>query len=168
VEARNHAGSSNRGPGRRAPDPPRSDLRGWRLVPGTPERRRVRRPFASHLHTLSSRAPIDLGIADDLAIASQVGDAGNGRTVRLRGEITREATGALEAVAALTPAPDTVVVLDLTEVSFVDLHGARRLLQLYDRLRLRGARVVLNEPSETLLRVFEVLEVEPPVEVTWR
>jgi anti-anti-sigma factor len=141
---------------------------GWRVVPGTPTRRRVRRPFAPHLRVPSSMRVVEGGDVIDLPMIAVLPESRRGRTVALEGELTRATCDALTDLLLLAPPPGTVMLIDLAPVSFVDLPGARALLSTYDTLRCRGVRVVLCEPSHTLLRLFEVMDVEPPVEVTWR
>jgi anti-anti-sigma factor len=132
-----------------------SDLsagRGWRTTPGTPSRRRVRRPYA------------------DLALIRGLSVTHDSRTAFLEGEVTGESAEDLAELAELEEleqAEGGLLLVDLSRVGFVDVRGVRALIHLRDRLAAEGTRLILQEPSDTLLRVLTVMGVEPPIEVTW-
>lgn len=63
------------------------------------------------------------------------------------------------APAAAGGAPATVV-LDLSEVAFVDSSGLRTLVQVHTSLHQRGAQLVLRRPSRPLLRLLEITSLD--------
>jgi anti-anti-sigma factor len=129
-----------------------SDLsapRGWRATPGTPPRRRVRRPYA------------------DLALTRGLSVTHDSKAAFLEGEVTGESAKDLAELEAIDRPEGGLVLVDLSRVGFVDVRGVRALVRLRDRFDAKGIRLVLQEPSDTLLRVLTVMGVDPPVEVTW-
>lgn len=81
-----------------------------------------------------------------------------GRTVvHVAGEIDIASAGTLrERVALLLSQGSTDLVVDLTEVSFMDSTGLGLLVGTLKRVRLAGGRLVLVVPSEKLLKVFRI------------
>jgi anti-anti-sigma factor len=78
--------------------------------------------------------------------------AGDPVIIRLAGELDRStcsmATSLLdEAIAVGQP----IVVLEMSEVSFIDLSGLRALVESQDRARQSGAQLVLRTPSNRVL-----------------
>jgi anti-anti-sigma factor len=78
--------------------------------------------------------------------------AGDPVIVRLVGELDRStclmATSLLaEAIAIGKP----IVVLELSEVSFIDLSGLRALVGSHDRARQSGVQLLLRTPSNRVL-----------------
>jgi anti-anti-sigma factor len=84
---------------------------------------------------------------------------GNG-TVRLilRGEL--DMNGALtaeHAVESAAVAAGGALVIDLAELAFMDMSGARALLRAADRAIASGHRVVIANPRAHVRRLFELI-----------
>ncbi len=71
------------------------------------------------------------------------------RMVRVSGELDLASTGHLEA-ACRAPSPGTNIMLDLSDVDFIDVAGLRALLAL----RPRGEKLTLVSPSEVVRRLI--------------
>ena len=86
-----------------------------------------------------------------------VGERGRTPVLYVRGEVDLSTCEELEAAIQLAeePAPATLV-LDLSQVSFLDSTGVRTLLKADARARDDGRRLVLIGPPEPAARVFRV------------
>lgn len=77
----------------------------------------------------------------------------------LAGEIDVASIEALEAAITATEqdaAEGADVVLDMTEVTFLDSSGLRVLVTANDRLDTAGSRLVIRRPPASVLRVLEI------------
>ena len=76
----------------------------------------------------------------------------------LRGELDMngviEAERSVEAAAELT---EDRLVIDLAELRFMDLFGARALLRAADEALARGRTVVIANPNRHVRRLFELI-----------
>jgi anti-sigma B factor antagonist len=81
-------------------------------------------------------------------------DAAGGLLVA--GEIDASTVG--ELVARLTPLPGEVgdIVLDLSEVQFIDSSGLRALIETHRQAAENGRRLVIKEPSAIVNRLLDV------------
>jgi anti-anti-sigma factor len=81
-----------------------------------------------------------------------------GARLMLRGELdmagVAEAEAAVRAAAELT---DGRLVIDLTELAFLDVFGARALLRMADEILSGGREVVIANPNRHVLRLFELI-----------
>ncbi|HEX9891999.1 MAG TPA: STAS domain-containing protein [Actinomycetota bacterium] len=86
--------------------------------------------------------------------------------ILLKGELDMSAEH--ELTRSLDPEPQNGgdLVLDLSELTFIDSSGVRVLLRTADRLADRG-RVILRTPSPAVARVFDLMRLEtvPNIEV---
>jgi anti-anti-sigma factor len=64
--------------------------------------------------------------------------------------------------------PATNILIDLTDVTFMDPTGVGALLGLYRIAAKRGGYVTMANPSYTVLRVLEVLALTPLFEIVNR
>jgi anti-anti-sigma factor len=86
-----------------------------------------------------------------------VGDSGQGRyVVTVRGELDLATADRLWAELEPLLAPETVVVLDGTEISFLDSSGLRVLLQAGNRATSGGAAFRLVAPQQAVQRVLDL------------
>lgn len=80
--------------------------------------------------------------------------------VRVGGELDLAAAPALDARLREAEAGDeSAVVIDLTEVSFIDSTGLRVLLAAHARSQLRGDRLLITGAGEQAQRLFELAGV---------
>lgn len=85
--------------------------------------------------------------------------------LRLAGELDVAALPALDAALRRAErwAPASLVV-DVTDVAFIDLSAVGRLAAGHERLEARGGGLVAVNPPECMLRVLELLDdLELPV-----
>ncbi len=93
--------------------------------------------------------------------------------VRLRGELDLATAGTLETrlrdlIEPLRPAPVDRVVIDTSDLDFIDLAGLRVLLRARAVLAARGGTLVMRCPSRAvrrLLDVLAILDVDDPLGV---
>lgn len=83
--------------------------------------------------------------------------SGSTTTLRVSGEVDLETGGEL-ASAGLAAFDEgaAVVVVDLSEVTFLDSTGLYTLLTLNNRARADGARLALHDPSPRVARVLQI------------
>jgi anti-anti-sigma factor len=103
-----------------------------------------------------------MGDRDDAAsfAIARLGDA-----VVLSGEIDLAAREALHQCLDRVEAPHGRLVVDLTEVSFIDSSGIEALCSARRRVAREGGTVVLRGPSAIVLRALEVTGVAPLFEI---
>ena len=74
-------------------------------------------------------------------------------------------TRALDRVAGLHPKR---IVLDLAELSFMDVTGLRAILDAARRARREDARVVIANPLPHIVRLLELTAIDQSLEVIGR
>lgn len=78
--------------------------------------------------------------------------------LRLVGELDMDTASRLEA--ALTPVYErgvAILVLDLSELEFIDSTGLNQLVMALKRQRERDGQVVLHAPTDQTLKVLELV-----------
>lgn len=100
---------------------------------------------------------------DGPLLEARVARSGRTATVSVRGELDI-GTGAvlrrrLASLSAEEPVPSRIVV-DLSDLTFVDASGIGVLLAAQRELRGRGGQLVLRHPSRVVRRVLQVLELD--------
>lgn len=85
--------------------------------------------------------------------------------VRLVGEI--DAASTPELIARLDPLPvvDGDIVIDLSEVTFIDSSGLRALISAHQRAEQAGRRVVMAQPSAVVRRLLDISGLVPYLHV---
>jgi anti-anti-sigma factor len=83
---------------------------------------------------------------------------GSDGVIYLGGELDLLSADRLEAEVALGPDSPHDLVLDLTELTFVDSTGIRVFLRLAQRLHPRC--LVLREPQPNVEHVLEIIRIE--------
>jgi anti-sigma B factor antagonist len=95
------------------------------------------------------------GTSMDVRVTAE--DVGARTVVHVAGEIDVSSADRLrERVAALVAEQRTDLVIDLTEVTFMDSTGLGLLVGTLKRVRTAGGRLVLVVDSERLLKVFRI------------
>ena len=69
-----------------------------------------------------------------------------------------------EALAAVDPSAAQVVI-DLSELTFVDSTGLGCFARSHNELEARGAKLVLRAPSKAVRRIIDVLDLGQSVEI---
>lgn len=84
-------------------------------------------------------------------------DVGERTVLHVAGELDVASSGRVrEQVALLLSEGRTDLVVDLTDVTFLDSTGLGLMVGTLKRVRLAGGRLVLVVPSESVLKVFRV------------
>jgi anti-anti-sigma factor len=91
--------------------------------------------------------PLDIGV-------SETGDT---HTVRLRGELDLASVPELAGVLQAMAGPK--VVVDLSELTFIDSSGVSALVRTQQRLAAEDRSLVLARPSGSVSRVFDILGI---------
>lgn len=78
----------------------------------------------------------------------------------LEGELDAHAAhGLADAVLARVPAGQ-VIELDVSRLEFIDSTGLRALVELEERLRADGRRLRLDAPSDNVVRVLQIADLD--------
>jgi anti-anti-sigma factor len=91
-------------------------------------------------------------------LTSAVFREGDGVRLMLRGEL--DMSGVLDTEAAVRSAAqltDGRLLIDLTELDFMDVFGARALLRVADEVLSTGRDVVIANPNRHIRRLFELI-----------
>src|SRR4051812_21553626 len=92
------------------------------------------------------------------ALTTAVSREPEGVRLMLRGELDMSGVVETEAsVKAAAQLADGRVVIDLTGLAFMDVFGARALLQVADEVLSSGRDVVIANPNRHVRRVFELI-----------
>jgi anti-sigma B factor antagonist len=81
--------------------------------------------------------------------------------LRLIGEIDATCAGMLTGHLNPLPEGDGDVVLNLAGVDFIDSSGLRVLIDAHRRAEQVGRRVVMNSPSPSVARLFDISGLSP-------
>jgi len=94
---------------------------------------------------------------DDQAVELVVPDGANAPTVVLRGEIDVQFAAKLSTCfeTALRARPSQIVI-DMTELTFIDSTGLNPFVSAEKRLRENGGHLVISHPPPMARRVLEV------------
>ncbi|MBZ5719233.1 MAG: STAS domain-containing protein [Acidobacteriia bacterium] len=93
-------------------------------------------------------------------IVERLGDATGGQGVlRLKGPLTFESLSNFQN--AIRREDAATVILDLTEVPYVDSAGLGSLVSTYVTGQKAGRRVILTGVNDRVLKLFEITRVEP-------
>jgi anti-sigma B factor antagonist len=85
----------------------------------------------------------------------------DGHTISLSGELDVDNVGDVEQELMRVEATDAgAIVLDLSEVTFMDSTAIRLLLTADARSREDGRRLALRRPSASVLRVLRLVGIE--------
>jgi len=100
-----------------------------------------------------------------LRVTPVSGDHGDG--LALQGELDLATVPILmESLDAREREDESVVALDLTELSFLDASGLKAILNAHRRALLRGERgLVLLNPSHDIRRLLELTAIDLTIEV---
>jgi anti-sigma B factor antagonist len=98
-----------------------------------------------------------MNLSEDLKVECNVSAEGKSVRLRLDGEVDASTAHIVED--AMSPALDprcTRLVVDLTDVSFMDSSGLRVLVVARNALDDRGAEMVIAGANDQLGRLFEI------------
>jgi anti-anti-sigma factor len=77
--------------------------------------------------------------------------------VRVSGELDSSTASVLVAVASELAGPGEHVRLSAAGLTFIDSAGLRAFLQIHDRARRSGAKVMIVDPSDATRRLLELV-----------
>src|SRR4051812_27634110 len=106
-------------------------------------------------------------MAPQLDVATE--SLGNGtRVLALRGELDVATMPSLDEALAVAVRTDGTppLLMDLSEVTFIDSTALMRLLAALRELNRRGGRMVLACSNPTVLRLFEVTRTDETFEIS--
>lgn len=90
-------------------------------------------------------------------------DSSDGARIELHGELDRAT--ALTLARELLPVEGASIVLDLTDLSFVDVGGLKLILEAARRLRAAGGQLTLANPSPSVRRLLELTAIDQTADV---
>jgi anti-anti-sigma factor len=93
------------------------------------------------------------------AIRIDVTSVEGATVVRVDGELDMATAGPLVDAVAELPAGHEPVVLDLSNVSFLDSSGMRALLEVSDRAADGGRAIGLLHPSAAVTRLLDLVDL---------
>jgi anti-anti-sigma factor len=92
-------------------------------------------------------------------------DRGLDVVVRVKGEVDAATAPQMGQVIDAQMARNRRVVLDLSRVDFMDLHGLAVLLRASRRARDDGGGFALDQPARCVMRLLELVHVESEIEI---
>jgi anti-anti-sigma factor len=93
-------------------------------------------------------------------------DSGGRVTVSLKGELDLSSVGKVEDELKRVEADEpTLLVLDLSQLSFLDSTGLRAVVTADERARTNGRRLVVVRGSDAVQRVFAITRLEERLEM---
>jgi anti-anti-sigma factor len=101
-----------------------------------------------------------------LEVTTQDSDSGGQVTVSLKGELDLSSVGKVEEELARVEADGpAVLVLDLSQLSFLDSTGLRAVVTADERARTNGRRLVIVRGPDPVQRVFAITRLEDRLEM---
>jgi anti-anti-sigma factor len=85
--------------------------------------------------------------------------------VRVKGEVDAATAPQMGQVLDAQLARSRRVLLDLSAVDFMDLHGLAVLLRASRRARADGGAFALDRPARCVMRLLELVHVESEIEI---
>ena len=92
--------------------------------------------------------------------STEVTQTGDATIIHVRGEIDISTCGRLRDAIEPHLGPEQILVLDLSEVQFMDSACLRVLLQARGRLTVDGGSLVLRNPSDAARRLLTAAQAE--------
>jgi anti-anti-sigma factor len=92
-------------------------------------------------------------------------DRGSVVVVRVRGEVDTATAPQMGQAIDAQLSRGRRVVLDLSEVEFMDLHGLAVLLRASRRTRAEGGSFALERPAPCVIRLLELVRVDGEIPI---
>ncbi len=92
-------------------------------------------------------------------------DRGSVVVVRVRGEVDTATAPQMGQAIDAQLARRRRVVLDLSEVEFMDLHGLAVLMRASRRTRVEGGSFAVDRPAPCVLRLFELVRMDGEIRI---
>jgi anti-anti-sigma factor len=92
-------------------------------------------------------------------------DRGSVVVLRVRGEVDTATAPQMGQAIDAQLARRRRVVLDLSEVEFMDLHGLAVLMRASRRTRVEGGSFAVDRPAPCVLRLFELVRMDGEIRI---
>ena len=92
-------------------------------------------------------------------------DRGSVVVIRVRGEVDTATAPQMGQAIDAQLARRRRVVLDLSEVEFMDLHGLAVLMRASRRTRVEGGSFAVDRPAPCVLRLFELVRLDGEIRI---
>ena len=92
-------------------------------------------------------------------------DRGSEVVVRVQGEVDTATAPQMGQAIDAQLARRRRIVLDLSEVEFMDLHGLAVLMRASRRTRVDGGSFALERPAPCVLRLLELVRLDAEIQV---
>jgi anti-anti-sigma factor len=92
-------------------------------------------------------------------------DHGRVVVVRVQGEVDAATAPRMAEVLDTQLASERRVVLDLSNVEFMDLHGLAVLMRASRRARTEGGSFAVERPSPVVVRLFELVRLDGEIRI---
>ena len=92
-------------------------------------------------------------------------DRGSVVVIRVRGEVDTATAPQMGQAIDAQLARRRRVVLDLSEVEFMDLHGLAVLMRASRRTRVEGGSFAVDRPAPCVLRLFELVRMDGEIRI---
>lgn len=102
--------------------------------------------------------------AENLQVTVSDAETENESVVVAAGQIDSHTSPVLDEALDARPG-DGVTGLDLSEVSFIDSSGLRVIVRAHKRHLENGGRLVIESPSETVVRLLEMTGLTSQLEI---
>jgi anti-sigma B factor antagonist len=92
-------------------------------------------------------------------------ERGSSVVIRVRGEVDTATAPQMGQAIDAQMARRRRIVVDLSEVEFMDLHGLAVLMRASRRARSEGGSFAVERPSPVVLRLFELVRLDGEIRV---
>jgi anti-sigma B factor antagonist len=92
-------------------------------------------------------------------------DRGSAVVVRVQGEVDAATAPRMGQAVDAQLARRRPVVLDLSEVEFMDLHGLAVLMRASRRTRAEGGSFALERPAPCVIRLLELVRLDGEIRI---
>jgi anti-sigma B factor antagonist len=92
-------------------------------------------------------------------------DHGSAVVVRVQGEVDAATAPRMGQAIDAQLARRRTIVLDLSEVEFMDLHGLAVLMRASRRTRVDGGSFALERPAACVIRLLELVRVDAEIRI---
>jgi anti-sigma B factor antagonist len=92
-------------------------------------------------------------------------DRGSSVVIRVRGEVDTATAPQMGQAIDAQMERRRRIILDLSEVEFMDLHGLAVLMRASRRARTEGGSFAVERPSPVVVRLFELVRLDGEIRI---